>query len=79
MPPKSTQYKEAGTKDAVTDVPKLSRSASRWKKKDLELLGVEYQYDRFDDIRIDVEEREMPSELLEGEKRLTTDGLICSY
>jgi hypothetical protein len=64
MPPKSTLYKEVGTKDPVIDVPALGKSASRWTKKDLNLLGVEYQYDKFDTIGIRVDDNEIPPELL---------------
>ena len=44
MPPKSTLYREVGTKDSSPDVPKVNRSASKWTKADLGLLGVDYQY-----------------------------------
>ena len=54
MPPNPTQYRVVGTKDpSVEDVPKLHQSASKWTKADLLLLGVDYQYDMFDDIRSD--------------------------
>ena len=66
MPPKSTLYNEVGTKDPVANVPELGQSASRWTKKDLDLLGVEFQYDKFDEIGIRVEETDIPPELLNG-------------
>jgi len=72
MPPKRKQYRVVGTKDpSVRDVPKLHQSASKWTKTDLDLLGVEYQYDRFDNIpsRIGLEEADMPPELF-GSKNL---------
>ena len=63
MPPKSTLYREVGTKDSLLAVPKFNRSASKWKKADLDLLGVDYQYRVFDDIHID--DVDMPRELIE--------------
>lgn len=36
----------------MADMPALSQSACRWTKRDLDLLGVEYQYDKFDTIGI---------------------------
>lgn len=45
-------------------MPKLNKSASRWTKRDLELLGVEYDYQEFEsDIGLD--NGDMPKELLE--------------
>jgi len=52
MPPKSVQYREIGTMEAVVDVPKLNKSASRWRKADLDLLGVDYDHEPCVDIRI---------------------------
>ena len=66
MPPKSTLYREVGTKDASADVPKVNRSASKWTKADLACLGVDYQYRVFDDIQIGIEDADMPPELLES-------------
>ena len=66
MPPKSTLYREVGTNEPSVDVPKFNRSASKWKKADLDLLGVDYQYDVFDDIRIAIEDADTPPELLQG-------------
>lgn len=66
-PPEQTdiplKYKEVGTKDVAPEVFKLKDLASKWRKRDLDLLGVNYQYDRFDEISIPVDG--MPSELLE--------------
>jgi hypothetical protein len=59
MPPK---YKEVSTKEASPEVFKLKDSASKWRRRDLDLLGVDYQYDKFDEIKIPVEG--MPPELL---------------
>ena len=70
MPPKSTLYREFGTKDSLTDVPKVNRSASKWTKADLDLLGVDYQYNVFDDIRIGIEDADMPPELLQGNESI---------
>ena len=64
MPPKSVQYREFGTKDAERHVPKLNRSASRWRKADLDLLGVDYDYQRCEDIHI--QDAGMPAELMES-------------
>ena len=66
MPPKSAPYKDVGTQDSVTDVPKVNRSASKWTKADLCLLGVDYQYREFDDIRIGIEDADMPPELVQS-------------
>jgi hypothetical protein len=62
-------------------MPALGKSASRWRKRDLDLLGVDYQYDKFDTIDIRVENSEMPPELLNGTYRFTIDmnGLISSH
>ena len=81
MPPKSTHYKEVGTKDPVADLPALGKSASRWTKRDLDLLGVEYQFDKFDTIDIRLEDSEMPTELLNGMHLFTIgmNGLISSH
>jgi hypothetical protein len=71
MPPKSTLYRDVGTNDSLTEVPKVNRSASKWTKTDLDLLGVDYQYSMFDDIQI--ENTNMPSELLESNTLFMTD------
>jgi|SRR5579862_111142 len=71
-PPKRKQYRVVGTKDpSVRDVPKLHQSASKWTKTDLDLLGVEYRYDRFDNIpsRVGLEDADMLPELF-GSKNL---------
>ena len=59
MPPK---YKEVSTKDAAPEVLKLHKSASKWQKRDLDLLGVDYRYDRFDELVIPA--TNMPEELV---------------
>ena len=75
MPPKSVQYKEVVTKEAAADILKLNRSASKWRKVDLDLLGVDYDYQSCEDIQIpDVG---MPAEL--AESRSFYDGLISSH
>lgn len=59
----SQKYKEVSTKDAAPQVFKLNISASKWTRRgDLDLLGVDYQYDKFDEIKTPVEA--MPLELL---------------
>ena len=59
MPPK---YKEVSTKDAAPEVLKLKNSASRRRKLELNLIGVEYKYDKFDEIKIPKDG--MPPDLL---------------
>jgi hypothetical protein len=61
MPPK---YKKVSTMDAAPEVLKFNQSASKWEKRDLDLLGVDYRYDRFDEITIPV--TNMPEELVAG-------------
>jgi hypothetical protein len=76
MPPKPTPlYHHVGTTELAPEALKVNQSACRWKKADLDLLGVNYQYDVCDDIRIGVDDGEMPSELLQS-IRLVTNGLI---
>ena len=58
------KYKEVGTKDAAPATLKLSGSASTWKRRDLEYLGVEYLYNEFDEVNIPV--GNMPSDLVSG-------------
>jgi hypothetical protein len=58
----SPKYKEVSTKDAAPDVFKFNKSASKWQKRDLDLLGVDYQYNRFDELVIPV--TNMPAELV---------------
>ena len=72
MPPKSTLYRKVGTHDSSANVPKVNRSAHKWTKADLGLLGVSYQYDVFDDIQIGIEDADMPPELLEGDNLIKT-------
>jgi hypothetical protein len=62
--PKSVQYREVGTMDATRDVPKLNQSASKWRRADLDLLGVDYDYRGCEDIHIP--DAGMPAELVEG-------------
>jgi hypothetical protein len=72
MPPNPTQCRVVGTNDpSVMDVLKLHQSASKWTKADLDLLGVDYQYDLFDNIpsRIGIEDLDVPPELF-GSKNL---------
>jgi len=60
-------YREVGTNDPlVADVPTLNKSASKWTKADLRLLGVDYQFNVFEDISLGFEDVEMPLELLES-------------
>ena len=73
----STSHTEVGTKDSLAYVPKLNKSASKWTKADLGLLGVDYQYRCFDDIHIGV--TDMPVELLQGKNVLVTERLISSH
>jgi hypothetical protein len=44
MPPKKALYREVGTKEPSPSVPKVNASACPWKKVDLALLGVDYQF-----------------------------------
>lgn len=53
-------------REAMGDIPKLNRSASKWRKGELELLGAEYKYKQFGAIGLGVEDGDMPAELLEG-------------
>src|SRR5579859_4136929 len=73
MPPKSTLYRDVGTKDSSLDILKVNRSASKWTKADLRLLGVDYQYRCFDDIRIGTEDGHMPPKLLQSNNTLMAD------
>jgi hypothetical protein len=57
MPPKSTLYRDVGTKDSSPDILKVNRSASKWTKAGLRLLGVDYHYRVFDDIQFAIENR----------------------
>jgi len=66
MPPKSTSYRQVETKDSLPDISKVNRSASKWTKADLHLLGVDYQYRVFDDIQFGIEDADMPPKLLES-------------
>ena len=66
MPPKSTSYRQVGTKDSLPDIPRVNRSASKWTKADLHLLGVDYHYRVFDDIQFGIEDADMPPELLQS-------------
>jgi hypothetical protein len=63
MPPKAS-YKEVGTKDSIAYIPKFSQSASKWTKIDLDLLGVDYQYNAAD--KIELERVNIPDELSQG-------------
>ena len=73
MPPKSTLYREVRTKDSSAEVAKVNRSASKWTKDDLVLLGVDYQYLVFDDIHIGIDDGDMPPELLQSNNRFMED------
>jgi hypothetical protein len=73
MPPKSTLYRDVGTKDSLPDILKVNRSASKWTKADLRLLGVDYQYRAFDDIRIGTEDGDMPPGLLQSNNPFMVD------
>lgn len=63
MPPKSTLYREVGSKDSSLDIPKVNRSASKWTRADLGLLDVDYQYRVFDHIQFGIEDSDLPTEL----------------
>jgi hypothetical protein len=56
------KYKEVGTQEAGPEVFKVKDSGSKWRRRDLELLGVEYRYDKFDEVEIPV--NFMPLELV---------------
>ena len=73
MPPKSTPYRDVGTKDSSPDILKVNWSASKWTKGDLRLLGVDYQYHVFDDIQFGIEDADMPPELLDSNNLFVTD------
>jgi hypothetical protein len=63
MPPKKALYREVGTKEMSPSVPKFNPSACRWKKADLALLGVDYEFGVFDDgIERGIENPDMPTE-----------------
>jgi len=62
----ASRYKDVGTKDPAAEPPALGRSASRWTRRDLDLLGVQYQHDDFDSIDVIVEDREIPHDLRNG-------------
>ena len=79
MPPKSTSYRHVGPKDASRDIPKVSRSASKWTKTDLHLLGVDYQYRVFDDIQFGITDADMPPELLKSMCSFTLGLLNYSH
>jgi len=81
MPARPWRYREVGTKDPVTDVPLLGRSASRWTKKDLDFLGVVYQYDQFDSIAIMVDDNDITPGLRNGSSILclVINDLIYSH
>jgi len=69
MPPKPITpiYQEVRPNDPlVVDVPMLNKSASKWTKADLRLLGVDYQFRAFEDIPLGFEKVDMPLELLES-------------
>lgn len=71
MPRKSTATKYREVKPTEPDEreePRLNKSACRWMKKDLDLLGVEYQFGRFEDDLLGVEDRDLPREFVEGMK-----------
>ena len=70
MPPKSLASRDVGTKDSFADVPKVNRSASKWTKTDLGLLGVDYDYNVFDDIRIGVGDDDVPQGLLQSKRSI---------
>ena len=83
MSPKSTAFREVGTQDSSAGVPKVNRSASKWTKADLALLGVDYHYQKFDDIQIGVQDTDMPPDLLERnnpfiEVLISSHRRICS-
>ena len=48
-------------------MPKLNQSASRWRKADLDFLGVDYDYENIEDIHIP--NVGMPTELAAGKKK----------
>jgi len=73
MPPKPTLYRNVGTKDSSPDILKVNRSASKWTKADLRLLGVDYHYRVFDDIQFAIENNDLPTELLESMYLFLTD------
>jgi hypothetical protein len=73
MPPKSILYRDVGAKDLSPDIPKFNQSASKWKKTDLQLLGVDYQYRVFNDIQLGIEDADMPTELLESSNPFIMD------
>jgi hypothetical protein len=64
MPPKPTVYQEVGINAPPKDIPKLNKSASRWRKTDLVKLGVDYRYDHFEEIVIGKGDGDMPPDLL---------------
>lgn len=58
----------------MADVPKLNKSASKWTKKDLQLLGVEYDYKEFGGIDLGIEDGDMPAEVLESNIHVDIHG-----
>lgn len=64
--PNPTQCLVVGTKDPpVRDIPKFHQVASKWTKADLVMLGVNYEYDLFDNIgsKIGIEDADVPPEI----------------
>lgn len=73
MPAKPLQYKQVGPTDPAEDILKLNVSPSKWRKADLDLLGVEYHYRGVDDIYIP--DASMPQELRESKSL----PLLCCW
>jgi len=75
LPPKSTPYRVVETQDpSAMDIPKLHQSASRWTKADLDFLGVEYQWNVFEDILslIRIKDADVPPEVLTSKTHFIT-------
>jgi hypothetical protein len=78
MPPKSTGYQEVGTMDLAGLKPSLNKSACQWTKRDLAKLGVDYTYDRFDEI-VFGNRGDVPTELSQGSYPSVHTMLTCSH
>lgn len=55
------------TETPVTEKVAFNKFACRWTKRDLDLLGVDYQFQRFDPVPREILENDnMPDELIES-------------
>lgn len=72
-------YREIEINDSLIDILKINKSASKWKKTDLDLLDIDYQYLVFDNIQIGIKDIDISMKFSQDMNLFMIDELIPNH